>query len=106
MPDDFDEVTAAVPAQEAARDKRRPKRIITELDENRKVVAIEIQYAGFSSAEPGQTEEDGAVRFTGANADVLKGRIFKAGARAEVNARMVTDQVDADGDDAPEEANI
>ena len=105
MPD-FDEVAAPALAPVAIRDKRRPKRIVVDLDENREVVGYEIQHAGYSSVDGELVEKDGANRYTGANAKALATRTFKAGARAEIAARMATDQVDADGEDAPTEVSI
>lgn len=68
-----------------------------------RVVEIEIRYTNFSSTDEktdanpdGVLSQDGANLYKkSANVTALKGKLFKAGAKAEIEARLAEDNIDA-----------
>jgi len=66
-----------------------------------KVAEIELRFTKFSSADEktqdnpsGVVSQGGANLYKGANANALKAALFKAGARAEIEARLAEDNID------------
>ena len=102
MADDFGNVTVTPPTA-PVRDVRRLREVVVRMDEatGKKVEEIEVRYTLFSStnektdANPiGVVSQGGANLYKGANADAIKAAIFKAGAKAEIEARLAEDNVD------------
>ena len=86
------------------RDARRLRRLTVEINQDTgEIDHIEVGYTLFSSTDE-QTQENpggvvsthGANVYRGANAKVLKARIFKDGTKAEIEARLLDDIVDED----------
>jgi len=119
MADDFGNVSVTPPVA-PVRDARRLQELVVRMNkeipavkdaEGIEIVAaipagtrvekIEVRYTNFSStnektdANPnGILSESGANSYTGANVNALKGNLFKAGAKAEIEARLAEDNID------------
>ncbi|KKN30214.1 hypothetical protein LCGC14_0836200 [marine sediment metagenome] len=104
MADDFGNVTVTPPVA-PVRDARRLKRIVVTMDEatGKRIESIEIGYTSFSTTDEktdanpdGVLNQDGANFYKkSANVDATKVALFKAGAKAEIEARLAEDNIDA-----------
>ena len=104
MTDDFGSVLITPPTA-PIRDARRLKRIVIRMDEltGKKIESIEIGYTNYSSTDEktddnpdGVVSQGGANFYKGENVNSLKGRLFKAGVKAEIETRLAEDHIDED----------
>lgn len=76
---------------------------VPEVPAGTRVKEIELRYIKFNSTNEhhpadnpgGVVSQGGTNLYKGANADAIKAAIFKAGVRAEIEARLAEDNIDA-----------
>lgn len=107
MPDDFGNVNVTPPAA-PVRNARRLRRFVVTMDEEtgKQIKQIDVEFLEFNSTDEqtlanpnGVVSIGGANSYRGANASALKGRVFQAGAKAEIETRLAEDNID-EGDPA------